>query len=73
MKNYVFQVEELWNGQVEDVHRSMLKFYHNPSLDNHAIMSHVFYPEIGMPVQCSLYFVDADEEIIVQVPGRGLS
>lgn len=41
MNSYVHQVEDLKNGNVEEVHCSRLKFYHESSLDQEAIMSRV--------------------------------
>lgn len=72
INDHVYQVEDLRNGQVEDVHCTRLKFYHDPSLDTEAIMSHVISSETGMPVQRLMRLVDSDDGIMVQVRWRGL-
>lgn len=47
---YVNQVKDLRTRLVSDVHISRLKFYHGPSSDMEAIISHVVSSEAGMPV-----------------------
>lgn len=69
---YVFRVEELRNGVIEEAHCSRLKFYHDSSLDQKAIMPNVIASETGMPVQRLLRLVDADEGLKVLVCWRGL-
>lgn len=72
LNDHVFQVEDLRNGAVEDIHGSRLKFFHDPSLDKEAIMSHVVSSETGMPVQRLMRLVEADTGLMVQVRWRGL-
>lgn len=72
LNDHVYQVEDLRNGEVEDVHCTRLKFYHDPSLDTEAIMSHAISSETGMPVQRLMQLVDTDDGIMVQVRWRGL-
>lgn len=51
VNDFVYQVEDLRNGNVEDVHATKLKFYHEASLNAEAIMPHVLSSETGMEVQ----------------------
>lgn len=71
--DYVYQVENLPHGLVKNVHISRLKFYHNPSLDKEAIMSHVILSKIGLPVQRLMRLVETDDGLMVQVCWRGLA
>lgn len=73
LNDHVYQVEDLRNGQVEDVHGSRFTFYHDPSLEKEAIMSHVFSSETGMQVQHLMRLVESTDGIKVQVRWRGLS
>lgn len=41
---YVYQVEDVRNGHIEDIHASRLKYYHDPSLHCPAIISHFQRP-----------------------------
>jgi transposase InsO family protein len=70
--NYVFQVEDLRNGQVAEAHGTRLKFYADSSLDQAAIMSHVLSSETGMPVSRLIGFVDEPSGLKVQVRWKGL-
>lgn len=73
LTEYVFQVEDLRTGLVEDAHGSRLRFYHDKTLDNEAIMPHVLASETGMPVQRLLRFEDTDDGLMVVVRWRGRS
>lgn len=72
LSDYVYQVEDLRNGLLENVHGSRLKFYHDASLDTKAIMSHVVASETGMPVQRLMRLVESDDGLMVQVRWKGL-
>lgn len=72
INDYVYQVEDLRDGTLEEAHISRLNFYHDPSLDTEAIMSHVITSETGMVVQGLLKLVDTDDGLKVQVRWRGL-
>lgn len=41
IKDYVFQVGDFCNSDIDDIHSSRLKFYHNGSLDKEVIIPHV--------------------------------
>lgn len=73
LNNYVYQVEDLRNGRVQDVHASRLKFYHDESLNVEAIMPHVLASETGMDVQRLMWLMETEDGIMVQVRWRGLS
>lgn len=70
--NYVFQVEDLRNGNLDEIHGSRLKIYHNASLNTDAIISHVISSETGMVVQQLLGLIDSSEGIKVQILWKGL-
>lgn len=72
LSNYVFQAEDLRNAQVQDVHGTRLKFYHDPSLDKEDIMSHLIASETGMSVQRLMELVETEDAIQVQVRWHGL-
>lgn len=72
LNDYIYQVEDLGNGIVKDVHSWRLKFYHDPFLNVEAIMSHVVSSENGMAVQCLLHLVDFDDGHMVLVRWAGL-
>lgn len=72
VSDYVFQVEDLRNGQLQEVHGTRLKFYRDSSLNTEAVMSHVVASETGMPVQRLMRLVDTDDGLMVQVRWRGL-
>jgi len=72
LSDYVYQVEDLRNGQVEDIHACRLKYYRDNSLDQVAIMPHVLQSETGMPVARLMRLVDDPDGLKVQVRWRGL-
>lgn len=72
LSDYVFQVEDLRNGMVEDCHGSRLKFYSDRSLNSAAILSHVLSSETGMPVARLMQLVDSPDGLKVQVRWKGL-
>lgn len=72
LNDYTFQVEDLRNGVLSIAHGTRLKFYHDPSLDTTAIMSHVLSSETGMPVARLLRLVEEDGQLFVAVWWKGL-
>lgn len=46
--DYVYEVQDLRNGQLEEIHASRLKFYHDPYMDTQDMMSHDISSEAGM-------------------------
>lgn len=71
--DYVFQVEDLRNGAVEDIHGTRLKFYRDADLDTRAIMSHVLSSETGMPVARLMRLEETDDRTLkVVVRWKGL-
>lgn len=66
-KKHVYQVEDLRNRAVVEVHVLRLKFYHDLSLNQEVITSHIVSSEIGMPVQNFIRLVDIDDSTINKV------
>lgn len=50
ISDYVFQVEDLRNGQLEEVHISRLQFYTDKELNRKVMLSHILSSETGMSV-----------------------
>lgn len=73
INDYVFQIEDLRTGSLQDIHESRLKFYHDASLDKTAIMSHVLSSETGMEVQRLMPIVETDDGLKVQARWKGLT
>lgn len=73
INDYEFQVEDLRNGNLETVHGTRLKYYHDASLNTTAILSHVLSSETGMPVSRLLKLIEQDGELFVSVRWKGLS
>ena len=69
---YVFDVEDLRNGNVESVHGTRLKFYADSSLDTDAILSHAVSSETGMAVQRLMELIDDTDGLKVRVRWKGL-
>jgi len=72
LNDYVYQVEDLRNGQTEEAHGSRLKFYRDAELDTKVIMSHVLSSETGMPVARLLKLTDEPDGMKVIVRWKGL-
>lgn len=75
LSNYVFQVEDLRKGMLEEAYGTRLKFYRDASLDTEAIMSPVLASEtgIGMPVARQLKMVVEKDDLFVHVRWKDLS
>ncbi len=71
--DFVFQVEDLRNGALEEVHASRLKFYSDSSLNKKAIFSHVISSETGMAVARRMGIEEEDGKMFVVVRWKGLS
>lgn len=67
MNVYIYQVEDLRNELVPNVHVSRLIFYHCRSLDKTEIWSYVLNSETGMLVQRLMSLLDTDNGLIVQI------
>ena len=72
LSDFVYQVEDLRNGQLEEVHATRLKFYRDSSLDQTVVMSHVLSSERGMPVARLIKLVNTSEGLKVLVRWKGL-
>ena len=72
LNHYVFQVEDLRNGSLSDIHGSRLKYYCDRSLDKDAILSHATQSEHGMPVGRLQKLVDDHNGIGVLIRWKGL-
>lgn len=73
LNNYVYSVEDLRNGSVDDIHISRFKVYSDSSLDTEIIMSHVLKFETGMVVQHLMGLAESDDGLLVQVCWREFS
>lgn len=73
LTDFTFQVEDLRNGKVDVVHGSRLKYYHDASLNQTAIMTHVVNSETGMQVSRLMRLIKREGQIMVQVRWKGLS
>lgn len=73
LSDYFYQVDDLRNGMLEDVHVSCLKFYHHSSLNAEAILFHALSAETSMPYQRLMFLWDSADCSIVQVRWKGLS
>jgi len=58
ISDYVYQVEDLRDGNLEEATVSRLLFYSDPLLDTDAIMPHVLSSETGMHVQRLMRLAD---------------
>ena len=72
INDYVYLVEDLRTGESEELHASRLKFYHDPTLDTDAVMSHVLQSETGMTVQRLLRLKEHPDGVYVVVRWKGL-
>lgn len=70
--DYVYQVEDLRNGTVENIYGNRLKFYRDASVETEAIMSHVLSSETGMPVTKLLETELKKQKLFVLVLWKGL-
>lgn len=62
---FVFQVEDLRNGHVYEVHVLRLNFYHDASLDKDAILLYVLKSETSMEVQFLMDLIDIHNDSMV--------
>lgn len=67
INEFVYQVKELQKGKVEDIHVLRLMFSHDPSLNVEAVMSHVVYLEIVVPIQYLQFLIESDDRPLVQL------
>lgn len=72
MNDYVYHVDDLRNGLLDEIHIYPLKFYHDKSLDIDAIMFHVLKLETGLVVNCLNCITMADNGLMVRVRWREL-
>ena len=72
LSDFVYQVEDLRNGQLDDVHASRLKLYRDSEIEKDAIMSHVIHSETGMVVSRLLGLEETPDGIYVQILWEGL-
>lgn len=73
LNDYFFQVEDLRNGQLEDVHGTRKKFYREYSLNTTAIMHHVLASETGITVALLMRVEDTADGINDLVRWKGLT
>lgn len=73
LREYVFRVEDLRNGKLDDVHGTRLKVYRDDDLDHKAILFQVFSSETDMSVARLLRLVDQDGDLYVAVRWKRLS
>ena len=72
LSNYVYQVEDLRNGQLDDVHASRLKLFRDSEIDEVAIMSHVLQSETGMLVSRLMALEEHSDSLFVRIRWKGL-
>lgn len=72
ISDYVYQVEDIRNGVVDNVHACCLKFYSDDSLNREAIIPHVLQSKRGMQVARLMKFVDDPGGNKVHVRWKGL-
>jgi len=72
VSDYVYQIEDLRNGALEEAHASRLRFYSDKHLNQEAIMPHVICSETGMPVQRLMRLEKTPDGLHVIVRWRGL-
>ena len=73
LSDYVYQVEDLRNGQLDDIHASRLKLFRDSEIDRAAIMSHVLQSERRMVVSRLLSLEDLPNGLHVRIWWKGLS
>lgn len=72
LNDFVYQVEDLRNGQLDDIHASRLKLFRDREIDEKAIMSHVLQSETGMVVSRLLSLEDCPDGLHVRIRWKGL-
>lgn len=50
INNHGYQVEDLRNGERNDIHTSALKFYRDDAINEISVMAHILSSETGMVV-----------------------
>lgn len=65
LSSYVFQLEDLRNGDIDKVHGTRLKFYHDASPITEAIMSHLLAFKTGMIVRRLMGLVELSDGLHV--------
>ena len=70
--NHIYQVEDMRNGSVSEVHASRLKFHCDNELDTVSIMPFVISSETGMEVQRLMKLVQEEGQLKVHVRWKGL-
>lgn len=73
LSSHVDEVEDLQNGQLEEVHVSRLKFNGDADLDKTSVMPHVISSETGMQVQGSMELLMDNDDLLVRIHWRGLA
>lgn len=71
-RNHIYKVEDIRNGEKEDMHACRLRFFSNKDLNTEAVFPHVLYSERGMPVQRLMELTEAPDGIYIRVRWRGL-
>lgn len=74
LNDYVFTIEDLRNGDYENIYGTRLKFYSDASLNKKVIYSKILSSENGTPVSCLLRLHEDDKgELFVGFRWKGLS
>lgn len=71
LSNYIFQGEDLCNGQLEDLHSSRLKLFPDTAVNETHIMSHVLQSQTRMVVSRILSVGETPDSLFVRVCGKG--
>lgn len=72
LSDYVFQVEDLCDGHLDNIHASRLKHFRDSEIDEVAIMSLVFQSETGKVGSRLLVLEKSPDGLFVHVRRKGL-
>lgn len=72
INDYVYQIEVMTDGIIQEAHAMMLKFYRDAFLNHETIMSHIDTVETRNLVHYLVQFVDDHDDVNVQVLWCGL-
>lgn len=71
--DYVFDIEDIRTGDIYLLHGSRLKYYHDASIEEKSIMSHVHCSETRMTVARLMNLVKVGKDFKVLVRWKGLT
>lgn len=71
--DFVFQDEDLRNGDIDEIHGTKQTFYRDVDWDENAIFSHVFSSKAGIPISRLLRLVEQGSKVYIAIRWKGLS